>query len=174
MSSTPPPDTSLSEFEARSRQVGRVGFSVVEILIAVAVISLSMLPILYLASSNLEAARVDRVRLVCEILCRNILERYGSLEGNPWPSLPAGPDPKVREAADLWRQDYVLMGGLQSEEFEQIIRLHEVRSLTRVEADVKPGLDRVTSQVTWKISRGSATRVDFVRYSRLVRSPSGI
>jgi prepilin-type N-terminal cleavage/methylation domain-containing protein len=150
----------------------RDGFTVVEILIAVAVVSISMVPILYLASANLETARVDRIRLVCEILCRNILERYGSLEDNPWLSLPAGPNPKVREAADLWKQDYILRGSSQSDEFDRIVKAQDVHSLTRVERDVKPGLDRITSQVAWRVSRGSATRADSITYIRFVRSPT--
>src|SRR5947208_1375639 len=81
-------------------------FTILEILIAVTIISIAMLPILYVSQTNVREAEQDRVRLICEALCRSMLERFGEPKAYPvlFSLLTAGDACGVREGSDLHLQ----------------------------------------------------------------------
>ncbi|MBI4859463.1 MAG: prepilin-type N-terminal cleavage/methylation domain-containing protein [Candidatus Riflebacteria bacterium] len=146
----------------------RSGFTALEILVALALISIAVVPILCCGSSNARSAKADQVRMMCDSLCRSLLERYGTPEDDVWRVLRPTDDPRLREDVDLWTRDRTAASGLDSAELEETARAYDIHSRTTVRRDVRPGLDQLTSSVTWKTKGGGRTRVDSISYSRLL------
>lgn len=145
----------------------RRGFTILEILIAVTVIALAMLPILVMSQNNVKGAEMDRVRLLCEALCRSMLERFGEPKAYPvlFTLLTAG-DGATREGTDLHTR--LLEQAPQVDELRALIAHHDIHSKLTLSQDVDPHLHLITAEVSWKIRRGDRSREESIRYSRFI------
>lgn len=145
----------------------RPGFTILEILIAVTVIAIAMLPILVMSQNNVKGAEMDRVRLVCEALCRSMLERFGEPKAYPvlFSLLTPGAG-TLREAADLHVR--LLEQAPQVDELRGLIAYHDIHSKLTLSQDVDPHLHLITAEVTWKVQRGARVREESIRYSRFI------
>lgn len=145
----------------------RRAFTILEILIAVTVIAVAMLPILVMSQNNVKGAEMDRVRLLCEALCRSMLERFGEPKAYPvlFSLLTSGEGGR-REGADLHTR--LLEQAPQVDELRQLIAHHDIHSKLTLSQDVDPHLHMITAEVSWKIQRGARVREESIRYSRFI------
>ena len=135
------------------------GFSLLELLVSAAIMSAALVPIVWMASHNLEALRVDRQRTLAEALCHDTLERLGSSQAHPLrllsgtAALLSAKDPWIAHP-DLFRS----MG------YDQLEREHLHMSLS-LQRDVGPELDMLSCEVSWA---QDGRRPERVRYSRFL------
>lgn len=144
------------------------GFTVVEILMAVAVLSFTMVPVLYLTSAQVTVAKVDRVRLLANALCLATLERFGRYENSPWDFLSPTENPRERVGMDLWRRDPLLGALVNDPGVRTLFTVHDVKSSIFMVRDLEPGLHQIVSDVDWRVDTGTNSRRERVTYSRFV------
>lgn len=143
----------------------------VEVLIAVTIISLSLMPILYLSTRNVETARLDRVRVAAEGLCHNTLERFGRSEDNCQIFLAQNPsNPNEFSGANLWTLSEHLKEALGSEpaEIQKVIAGNDMAMLVTLVRDTPPGLDTLRCRVTWTSERERVQKLESVEYVRYI------
>ena len=103
------------------------GLSLVEILIAGAMLTGLFIPVLHLTTRNVGQTRRDSVRLVCETLCRTVLEVFGRVELESLTVFAHTDDPNVYQAVDVWNRQDILKPLVMTEEIVALIRAYDIR-----------------------------------------------
>jgi type II secretory pathway pseudopilin PulG len=147
----------------------RGAITLVEILISVTIISLSLLPILYLASRNVETARLDRVRIAAEAMCHNVLERLGRAEDNPERFLvPDSPALASYTGQDIWQQSQHLTEAIGVDAVEPVIRNHQLHMIVSLKKNTPAGMDTLTCKVTWLSDADRNPKPESITYQRFI------
>jgi hypothetical protein len=142
--------------------------TMVEVLISVTIISLALLPILYVARRNMETTRIDRVRVAAEAICHNTLERFGRGEDNVAFYLqPAPGEPNVMVGRDLW-SNRELARDLGAEAAGALIALNRMRMEVKLTRHPATGLDLLYCRVYWHNDRERQQKTDSVAYARYI------
>jgi hypothetical protein len=146
-------------------QPSRHGVSFIELLIAVALLAAALIPVVSMANHNLEMLRSERLRLLAEALCHDVLERLGRSQAYPANLLLPGPGDKL-VAIDPWISHPELFEGIGYPMRELAARtsLHLSISLQRA---VAPELDLLVCEVSW-LSEGWTRRTEKYRYARFL------
>ena len=139
----------------------RPGFSLLELLVAAAMMAAALVPIVWMASHNLDALRVDRQRTFAEALCHDTLERLGSSQAHPLRVLSGSGN--LLAATDPWIAHPELFRSMGYEKLSERRELHMSLALIR---DVGPELDMLACEVSWKAESGR--RGEKVRYARFL------
>ena len=145
----------------------RRGVSIVELLIAAAVLGVAMMPVVSMANHNVEMLRAERSRLLAEALCHDVLERLGRSQSYPSAIMTASANPKKLSATDPWLDHpefFNAMGYTGMMAIAAQANLHMVVSLERA---VAPELDLIECEVSW-VSDGWTRRNEHYRYSRFL------
>lgn len=146
----------------------KAGFTLIEVLLALSVLSLLLLPVFQLSTQNVEEVRFDSVELVCATLGRTILERFGREELEALHLLDATSDPEVKRAVDVWRRNPELSELLGQHQIKKVMETYEVKTILTVRKSIQPGLHQITSEVQWRNRKGAAGQsFRNIRYSRL-------
>ena len=147
----------------------RGGLTLVEVLIAVTIISLSLMPILYLASRNVETVRLDRVRVAAEAICHNTLERFGRAEDNCRYFLTQdSKDPNKFTGVNLWASNDHLKEALGTESLEKMIELNSMRMTVVLELEKPPGMASLTCSVIWDSDHDKFHKTENLTYTRYI------
>lgn len=147
----------------------RSAVTMVEILVSVTIVSLALLPILYLASRNVETARLDRVRIAAEALCHNVLERLGRAEDNPERFLvPDSPDQTSFSGQDIWQQSAHLTEAIGLDAVGPVIRDHQLHMIVSLKKGTPAGMDTLTCKVTWLSNADRNPRPESITYQRFI------
>lgn len=149
----------------------RSGLTMVEVLVAVTIISLSLMPILYLSSRNVETARLDRVRVCAETIAHNALERFGKSEDNCQIFLAQNPsDPNEFSGANLWTySDHLKEAlGVEPDEVQKLIALHGMTMLVTLVREKPPGMDTLRCKINWVADRERFLKEESVEYVRYI------
>lgn len=144
---------------ARSRRA----LSLVELLVALAVLTAAALPALWLQVSTARAVRVDRARLACEALCVNLTGWFGRWENDPWELLTPTSDPRERVGVDIWKRDVQLRQALEDPGLEEVLAAHAVETTVQMIHDVEPDVHQLTVEVTWDAAPERRERVSHAR-----------
>lgn len=146
----------------------REAFTLIEVLLALAVLTLFLLPVFQLSTRNVEEVRFDSVELVCTTLGRTILERFGREELESLHLLDATSDPNVKRAVDVWRRSPELTQLLGQHQIRQVMETYEVKTILTVRKSIQEGLNQITSEVQWRNRKGASGQTfRTMRYSRL-------
>ena len=147
----------------------RAALSLVEVLLALAVLAVLGVAVLAMTGQSVEALRVDRVRAAAEELCRSTVERFGTGEDNVQAHLaPLADQPGTLAADDLWEripEVYRAMG------FTRLAELKTRNGLAMrvcLRGGVEPGLDVLTCDVSWRDDRGASRPPEHVKYTRFI------
>lgn len=154
----------------RGAASARGGFTLVEILVALAILSFC-LPVFVLSQQNLAADKVHRLRLGAEQLCHNTLERFGRAEDNLLAYLKQSGEPSVFEGTDLWQFGEVA-ADIGEPAVRELIRTHDMHMEVRLQRDARAGLDLVVCRITWAPELGGKNR-DSVVYARSILRDAG-
>lgn len=149
----------------------RSGLTMVEVLIAVTIISLSLMPILYLSSRNVETARLDRVRVCAETIAHNTLERFGRSEDNCQIFLAQNPsNPNEFSGANLWTYSEHLEDaiGTSPVDVNKLIGLHGMTMLVTLVRDKPAGMDTLRCKINWTSDRERFQKEESVEYVRYI------
>lgn len=151
-----------------SRSRGAV--TMVEILVSVTIVSLALLPILYLASRNVETARLDRVRIAAEGLCHNVLERLGRADDNPaFVLVPDSPAMTSYTGQDIWQQSAHLAEAIGIDAVAPVIRDHQLHMIVSLKKDTPVRrMDTLTCKVTWLSNADRSPRPESITYQRFI------
>ena len=143
----------------------------VEVLISVTIIALSLLPILYLASHNVETTRLDRVRAAAEQLCHNTLELFGHAEDNPFQYLSQSPaQPTDWVGTNLFSANPYLRDALGGDTI-QVLQLETLNQFTQYVTlfqNKPPGMNTLSCKVTWMSDQNHTRKQESVEYVRYV------
>jgi len=144
-------------------------FTIVEVLIAIAIVSSLGLPVMYMASQNLRTLKYDRVRIAAEEICHATIERFGLGQDNVQAFLtPVSGEPKSLEAVDLWTKTpevYRLMGCVR---IDELVARNGLSMKVRLEQEVSPSVDLFVCQVSWTNDGRSSKRPNKVVYARFI------
>jgi type II secretory pathway pseudopilin PulG len=147
----------------------RSALTLVEILVSVTIVSLALLPLLYLASRHVETARRDRVRIAAESLCHNVLERLGRTEDNPETFLvPDSPALASFTGQDIWQQSPHIAEALGIDAVEPVIRNHQMHMIVSLKKDSPAGMDTLTAKVTWLSDADRNPKPESITYQRFI------
>jgi prepilin-type N-terminal cleavage/methylation domain-containing protein len=150
------------------------GFSLLEILIAVTIISLSGLPILYMGRYNMDTTRLDRVRLEVESICHNTLERFGRAKDDLAGLLvPSGSDPNLLVGDNVQSNLAFLYGNPGHLGMNFLVTQHKFRMRVELKKEVAAGLDQLTCRVFWRSDRERKSKEESVAYARYILHAHG-
>ena len=145
------------------------GLTLLEVVVAATLMAVLAIPVLRLATRNVELTRFDRVRLAAEALCHDTLERFGRAQDGLQVHLSRSTtDPAVYEATDPWN---LLGGRFGAMGYDQIALLawrYDLRLRVRLRVDLIPGLDLLTCEASWRVERDGPARRDRVQYERFI------
>src|SRR5687767_9643116 len=103
----------------------RAGFTPIEVLLALPVLTMLPLPIFPPSTQNVEEVRFATGELVCATLGRTILERFGREELEAMHLLDATSDPDVKRAVDVWRRSPELAELLGQHQIQRVMETYE-------------------------------------------------
>jgi type II secretory pathway pseudopilin PulG len=149
----------------------RRALTMVEVLISVTIISLAMLPIIYMQSRNVETARLDRVRVAAEALCHNTLERYGRAEDNVRRALVQNPsNPNEFSGLNLFATSPHLADVLGANVIEalKLVEQQDLGQLVTLTLDRPAGMNTLRCRVFWTSDRERTRRQESVEYVRYI------
>lgn len=141
----------------------RRALSLVELLVALAVLTAAALPALLLHASTARAVRVDRARLACEALCVNLTGWFGRWENDPWELLAPTSDPRERVGVDVWTRDRELRAALADRELDEVVAAYGVETTIQLIREVEPDVHQLTVEVTWDAAPERRERVSHAR-----------
>ena len=140
-----------------------------EILIAVTIISLSCMPIMYMASYTTETTRLDRVRFEVESICHNALERFGQVQDNLACLMTPDPaNPKILVADNIHNHLASLYTNPGHLGMDYLVTQHKFRMRVELRLGVAPGLDQLTCRVSWISDRERRAKEETIAYARYI------
>lgn len=145
----------------------RHGVSFVELLIAVGIMGVALMPVVSMANHNVEMLRAERSRLLAESLCHDILERLGRSQSYPANILAASTNPKVFSATDPWVSHPDLFDAMGYPQMEALAAQAKMHLTVSLERGAAPELDLLICEISWS-SEGFKTRTERFRYSRFL------
>jgi Tfp pilus assembly protein PilV len=149
--------------------MSRSGLTIIEVLVSVTIISLALLPILYMASRNVETARLDRVRVAAEAICHNVLERFGRAEDNAASFLEADPgEPGTYTGTDIWNKFPHLRPLLGIDRVAVLMAQAKMEVTLTLKARTAPGMDTLSCKVAWVADPNVTKRPESISYERFV------
>ncbi len=141
-----------------NRQHNTKGFSMVEILVAVAVMALGLLPVMNVATASLRETSMTREDILVRNVALDLLERYAAAPASQLETA-ANTDRSDEEAEEAIAQDSVLNGGEASESMNALNALGEPLTVTRrVDFEKDGGGTAGLSLLTVKVTFASQTR----------------
>lgn len=145
----------------------RNGSTIVEVIVALAVVSIALMPVLSLVSRGFDATRMDRVRVEVEALCHNLLERFGrGQDGLELRLEPVPGDPGLARAPARTHGELLRLAG-HSRALALAWR-YDLAMRLELRSDVRPGLDLLTCEISWLDDRTGRGRRDSVTYKRFL------
>lgn len=145
----------------------RGGVSLVEILIAVAVLGAALFPVVSMANHNLEMLRAERARMQAEALCHDTLERLGRSQSYAAAILTPSPNPSILIATDPWNTHPDLFASMGYPGMHVIATQAKLHMSISLERTVAPELDLLNCEVSW-VSDGWTKKSERFRYSRFL------
>ena len=145
----------------------RRGFSILELLIASAVLGVALLPVISMANHNVEMLRSERLRLLAEALSHDILERVGRSQSHPSTILQQSANPKLMVALDPWIAHPELFDGIGYPQMDKVAEAAKMHMSVSLERGVAPELDLLVCEVSW-VSDGWSKRAERFKYSRFL------
>lgn len=145
----------------------RRGISLVELLIAAAVLGVALLPVVSMANHNVEMLRSERARLLAEALCHDILERLGRSQSHPAALLSPGSNPNSLSADDPWVAHPDLFDAMGYHRMDAVAAQAKLHMTITLERAVAPELDLLTCEVSW-LSEGWTKKSEHFRYARFL------
>ncbi|MBI4864902.1 MAG: hypothetical protein HY815_32280 [Candidatus Riflebacteria bacterium] len=147
----------------------RVALSIIEVLVAVAVLSAVGLPVIYMASRSVETLRLDRTRVAAEEICHGTIERFGRGQDNLQAYLtPLATDPRTLEARNLWERIPEVYSEMGCSRIPEMVEKNGLSMKICRRPGTVPGLDILSCEVSWTRDRQSVRKRDSVTYVRFI------
>ena len=149
------------------RAVSR-GFTMIELVTALAVFAVALVPMLSMATRGVSALESDTIRFQAESLCHNTVERFGRAQDSLLVYLKPSPvNPDVLEGGNLWDALPEVYSAMGHDRLEFLVRQYALAMRVELRRNISTGLDALLCEVTYALPKtiGSENqRVAYVRF----------
>ena len=140
----------------------------IELVTALAVFGVALVPMLSMATRGVSALESDTIRFQAESLCHNTIERFGRSQDSLMAFLKQSPtDPQVMEAGNLWDALPEVYQAMGHDRLEYLVKQYALAMHVELRKQIANGVDALVVEVTYSLPKtvgNDYQRVAYVRF----------
>lgn len=151
-----------------SRKAQAAGFSLLEVLTALAVFGVALIPVLTLSLRGVSQLEADTIRFQAESICHNTIERFGKAQDNLVVFLKPTGDPAVLEGGNLWVALPEVYAAMGHERLDFLVKQFALAMRVQLKKNVTNGVDVLVCEITYALPKAVGTDAQRVAYVRFL------